>query len=218
MPFNDPPIVEAMQTVADLWAEPDMVYADGGTIAATPFQANAQPLLDGDCMMHRQASFFASFFPEGTEYGTGDGQVSTFYFPSADAETHPVLVAGTIPAAFRDAPEVWAVMQYLGSPEYADARQTAQSALAGGVVLSGFLSANLNADQSLYTDLEQQFLEVLRTGIPGRLRRLRPDADRGRPGHVLVRVDVAGERRRGRPDGGRQHRGLLADELTAAGR
>ena len=51
--------------------------------------------------------------------------MSTFYFPSADTTTHPVLVAGTIPAAFRDAPEVWAVMQYLGSPEYADARQTA---------------------------------------------------------------------------------------------
>jgi len=166
VPFNDPPIVEAMQTVADLWAKPDAVYADGGSIAATAFQANAQPLIDGDCMMHRQASFFASFFPEGTTYGDGDGQVSTFYFPSADTETKPVLVAGTVAGAFRDAPEVWAVMQYFGSPEYANARQTAQSALAGGEGLSGFLSANLNADQSLYTPLEQQFLEVLATGSP----------------------------------------------------
>ena len=117
-------------------------------------------------MMHRQANFIASYFPEGTQYGEGDGEVSTFYFPSVDTETQPVLVAGTIPAAFRDAPEVWAVMQYLGSPEYANARQTAQTALAGGGGVSGFLSANLNADQSLYTDLEQQFLEVLRTGSP----------------------------------------------------
>ncbi len=166
VPFNDPPIVEAMQTVADLWAKPDAVYADGGTIAATPFQANAQPLLDGDCMMHRQASFFASFFPAGTAFGEGDGEVSTFYFPSADAETKPVLVAGTNPAAFRDAPEVWAVMQYFGSPEYANARQSAQTALQGGANASGFLSANLNADQSLYSPLEQQFLEVLNTGSP----------------------------------------------------
>lgn len=166
VPFNDPPIVEAMTTVSDLWAEPGAVYADGGTIAATPFQANATPLVEGDCMMHRQASFFASFFPEGTTYGDGEGQVSTFYFPSADADTQPVLVAGTSAGAFRDAPEVWAVMQYFGSSEYANARQTAQSALAGGEGLSGFLSANLNADQSLYTDLEQQFLEVLRTGSP----------------------------------------------------
>ena len=90
MPFNDPPIVEAMQTVADLWAKPDTVYADGGTIAATPFQANAQPLLDGDCMMHRQANFFASFFPEGTTVRRrATAQVSTFYFPSADTETKP---------------------------------------------------------------------------------------------------------------------------------
>ena len=34
-------------------------------------------------MMHRQANFFASFFPEGTQFGEGDGEVSTFYFPSA---------------------------------------------------------------------------------------------------------------------------------------
>jgi len=166
VPFNDPPIVEAMQTVADLWAKPDAVYADGGTIAATPFQANAQPLLDGDCMMHRQASFFASFFPPGTAYGDADGAVSTFYFPAADPSTQPVLVAGTLPAAFRDAPEVWAVMQYFGSPEYADARQRNQKLLQGGADASGFLSANLNADPSLYSPLEQAFRDVLANASP----------------------------------------------------
>ena len=41
-------------------------------------------------MMHRQASFFASFFPEGTEYGEGEGQViDTFYFPSNEGTTRP---------------------------------------------------------------------------------------------------------------------------------
>ena len=43
-------------------------------------------------MMHRQASFYSAFFPDGTEFGEGPGQVSTFYFP-AD-EGHPVLVGG----------------------------------------------------------------------------------------------------------------------------
>ncbi len=170
-------------------------------------------------MMHRQANFFASFFPEGTQYGDGRRRGVDVLLPvGRHRDASPVLVAGTIPAAFRDAPEVWAVMQYLGSPEYADARQTAQTALAGGGGVSGFLSANLNADQSLYTDLEQQFLEVLRHRLARPAStpptRCRPRSDR----HVLVRVDVAGQRRRGRPDGGRQHRGLLADELTAAGR
>ena len=49
------------------------------------------------------------------------GQVSTFYFPADSG--HPVLVGGISAGAFRDAPEVWKVMQYLGSAEFANARQ-----------------------------------------------------------------------------------------------
>jgi alpha-glucoside transport system substrate-binding protein len=39
IPFNDPQIVESMQTVLDLWSE-DNVFASGGSIAATAFQDN----------------------------------------------------------------------------------------------------------------------------------------------------------------------------------
>ena len=51
-----------MQSVIDLWSD-DNVYASGGSIAATAFQDNGQPLLDGNCLMHRQASFFAGLLP-----------------------------------------------------------------------------------------------------------------------------------------------------------
>ena len=114
--------------------------------------------------MHRQANFFAVVLPRRDEYGEGEGEVSTFYFPAN--EDQPILVAGTNAAAFRDAPEVWAVMQYLGSPEYANARQTAQTALAGGTGGVRLPVGQPQRRQSLYTDLEQQFLEVLRTGSP----------------------------------------------------
>ncbi|MGH9272250.1 MAG: ABC transporter substrate-binding protein [Ilumatobacteraceae bacterium] len=170
VPFDDQPVVDAMAQVADLWAQDGAVSASGGSIVATPFGDNAQGLVDGQCMMHRQANFFASFFPEGTAYGDGEGEIDTFYFPSNEGE--PILVAGTSAAAFRDAPEVWAVMQYYGSPEYADARQEAQLVRKGGDpadpgnLSSGYLSANENADPALYSTLDQGFLEVLATGDP----------------------------------------------------
>ena len=79
-------------------------------------------------------------------------------------------MAGTAAASFRDAPEVWAVIDYYGSPEYANNRQAAQlarlGAEPGGDIVSGFLSANENADPELYSPLEQGFLEVLETGDP----------------------------------------------------
>ena len=167
VPFNDPAVVAAFKEVSDLWAKPKAVYAAGGSIAATPFGDNAQALVDGKCMMHRQANFFASFFPEGTKFGDAEGAIDTFYFPSDEGQ--PVLVAGTSAAAFRDAPEVWAVMNYYASSDYANNRQAAQLKRKGqtaGQDISGFLSAAKGADAANYSPLEKGFLDVLATGDP----------------------------------------------------
>ncbi|WP_420622709.1 ABC transporter substrate-binding protein [Candidatus Poriferisodalis sp.] len=165
--FADPRIVGVAETVLELWNAPGAVYAAGGSIAATPFGDNGEPLVAGDCAMHRQASFFASFLPEGTSIGPGQ-DVDVFYFPAVAAKgNRPVLTAGTYVSAFRDAPEVWAVMEFFGSAEYANARQAAQSARKGGGQ-SGFLSANLDQDLGLYNDLEQSFVSILQTASPAR--------------------------------------------------
>ncbi len=160
--FSDERVVEIFDTIRDLWSIDGAVFSSGGTITGTAFQDNGQPLVDGDCLMHRQASFFSAFMPEGTPFADGsEGAVDVFYFPSI-GDTRPVLGAGTLAAAFHDRPEVWAVMEYLGSPEFANARQAAQAEFNGG--LSGFLSAVQGADTSLYTPLEQSMLDVLATG------------------------------------------------------
>jgi alpha-glucoside transport system substrate-binding protein len=166
VPFTDQPIVDAFNEVAGpdgMWTKKGAVFSSGGSIAATAFGDNADPLVEGKCMMHRQANFFAAFFPDGTKFGTGPGEVSTFYFP-AD-EGHPVLVGGQASAAFRDAPEVWKVMEYIGSPEFANARQAAQSKRTGGGN-SGFLTGNKNADPTKWNEIEQGFLETLKTANP----------------------------------------------------
>jgi alpha-glucoside transport system substrate-binding protein len=165
IPFNSPEVVEAMQQVVDFWNTEGMVFAAGGSIAATAMGENGDPLVAGDCMMHRQANFYAAFITNaGAAFGDGEGEVNTFYFPGN--EGRPTLVGGINVAAFRDAPEVWAVMQYLGSPEFANARQVAQSEINAEVGVSGFLTANLNADPSLFNELEQGQLEILQSGDP----------------------------------------------------
>lgn len=159
--FEDPAIVEAMQTVVDLWSD-ENVYSAGGSIAATAFQDNAQPLLDGDCFMHRQASFFSGMFPEGTAFADGsEGAVDVFYFPDINGD-RPVLTAGTFAAAFDDEPATMAVLEYMATADYAEKRQAAQTAFLDGG-LSGFLSAAQGQDPSVYQPLEQGFLEILNT-------------------------------------------------------
>lgn len=161
IPFNDPRIVATMQTVLDLWTE-DNVFANGGSIAATSFQDNGQPLVDGDCYMHRQASFFSSNLPDGTRFADGsEGAVDVFYFPDINGD-RPVLGAGTLAAAFNANPATHALLAYMSTPDYAVARQRAQAAnRGGGTALSGFLSAAKGQDLSAYQPLEQSFLEIL---------------------------------------------------------
>jgi alpha-glucoside transport system substrate-binding protein len=165
--FSDPAVVAVAQTILDIWNTPGNTYAAGGSISATAHSADhGDPLVAGTCAMVRQASFFAAFLPEGTDVGPG-GQVDTFYFPAADASSSPVLTAGNAAAAFRDAPEVWAVMEYLGSSRYAEERQKAQREIKGGDA-SGFLTANLEVDLSLWNELEGGFIEILANANPAR--------------------------------------------------
>ena len=163
--FSSPELTNAFQIIIDEWNKPGAVFAAGGSIATTAFQANGEPLVNGDCFMHRQASFFASFFPEGTPVADGsEDAVDVFFFPGNGTD-RPVLGGGTFVGAFNDRPEVWQVMEYFASPEYANARQTAQQALLQGdsedLVLSGFVTANTGADPSLWNPLESNFVTIL---------------------------------------------------------
>ena len=165
--FSDPAVVGVAETILDIWNTPGNTYAAGGSISATAHSAdNGPPLADGTCAMVRQASFFAAFLPEGTPVGP-DGQVDTFYFPNVDTNSAPTLTAGNSAAAFRDAPEVWAVMEYEGSSRYAEERQTAQREIKGGDA-SGFLTSNLGVDLSLWNELEGGFIETLANANPAR--------------------------------------------------
>jgi alpha-glucoside transport system substrate-binding protein len=170
--FSDPRIVAVAEEILSVWNTPGMVYAAGGTIAATPFQGNASPLINGDCAMHRQAQFFASFFVDAGGTIGPDGDVGVAYFPAGGDGRSPVLTAGNSVAAFRDAPEVWALMSWLTDAEGQEARQRAQAARAaaasGEGAASGFMSSNINLDPSVFNPVEQTWYETLANASPAR--------------------------------------------------
>ena len=53
---------------------------DVKSIASTTFQDAGLPILDGTCSLHRQASFYAANFPQGTKVAE-DGDIFAFYLP-----------------------------------------------------------------------------------------------------------------------------------------
>ncbi|MEV7280562.1 extracellular solute-binding protein [Streptomyces sp. NPDC093111] len=124
IPFDDPRVIKAMDTVGSILKNDR--YANGGfgparSMASISFQEAGTPILSGDCAMHRQASFYAGMWPKGTEIGP-DKDVYAFLLPGADPASRPVLGGGVFTAAFADRPEVRAFQEYLASADFANAR------------------------------------------------------------------------------------------------
>lgn len=124
IPFDDPRVIQAMDTVGSVLKNDR--YANGGfgparSMASITYQEAGLPVLAGDCAMHRQASFYAEQWPEGTEIGPG-GDVDVFVLPGTDTASQPVLGGGVFAAAFADRPETRAFQAYLASADFAVTR------------------------------------------------------------------------------------------------
>ena len=122
------------------------------TIATTTFQDGGQPILKNKCYMHRQASFYAANWPEGTKVAE-NGDVWAFYLPG-DGQSKPVLGGGEFVMSFRDAPEVNAFLTYLSSADWANEKAKVTS--------GGWVSANKGLDiKNLKSPIDQQSAEIL---------------------------------------------------------
>ncbi len=69
IPFDDPQVVEVGNFWFDIWSNSDYVFGGLQNIANTTFQDAGLPVLEGQCLLHRQANFYAAQWPEGTQVG-----------------------------------------------------------------------------------------------------------------------------------------------------
>jgi alpha-glucoside transport system substrate-binding protein len=119
IPFNDPKVMAVAEAVEAIVKNPDYIGGDSAVkaIAATKFQEGGFPILEGNCFMHKQASFYSTIWPEGTTIGP-DGQVDTFYFPTKEGDPKYMLGGGDLLGAGTDKPETFDVLAYTGSADY----------------------------------------------------------------------------------------------------
>lgn len=155
IPFNDPQIVEAFDSVGDIIKNPD--YVNGGlgdvsSVISHAFQTAGHPILEGECSLHHQATFYEGLFPEGTTVGP-DGDVYAFLLPSVEADGEKAVTgAGEFPVAFSEGEEIDAVRTYLSSDTWANIR----------VKLGGTISANNGLDpENASSDILKLGVEIL---------------------------------------------------------
>ncbi|HEX8347912.1 MAG TPA: ABC transporter substrate-binding protein [Actinoplanes sp.] len=122
-------------------------YVNGGlgdvkSIANTTFQDAGLPILDGQCSLHRQASFYAANWPKDTKVAE-DGDVFAFYLPGKTATDKPLLGGGEFNVAFADRPEVKAFQVYLSSDTWANIKAKGSQ---------GWVTANKGADPNNFSN------------------------------------------------------------------
>ncbi|WP_196837222.1 ABC transporter substrate-binding protein [Zhihengliuella flava] len=155
IPFDDPQIVEALGRVGDLIKNDEYVnggWGDVSTITGTDFGDAGMPVLDGECAMHHQASFYAGFWPEETEIAE-DGDVYAFITPGVDEGANAVTGGGELVGAFNESEAITAVQTFLSSSEWANLR----------VSLGGVISANNGVDPANAESSGQLLVDAIGT-------------------------------------------------------
>lgn len=117
--FNDAKVKAVAEKVKSIALNPEYIGGEDAVkaIATTKFQDGGLPILDGNCYMHRQASFYSALWGEGVTVGE-DGDVNVFYLPSPAGGPKYMLGAGDVLGAGSDKPETMDVIRYSGSVDY----------------------------------------------------------------------------------------------------
>jgi len=113
MPFDDPRVVNAIETFGLFVRNEDYVSGGSAAAATTDFRDSPAGLFSfpPECYMHRQASFIPTFFPE-------DADSDFFYFPAFESEDlgSPVLGAGTMFSITDDSDAARVFIEWLQTP------------------------------------------------------------------------------------------------------
>ena len=179
-PFTDADIEAAFDSVGKILLDPTYVNAGFGdvkSINSTAFGDVAAKIADGSCALTHQASFLtANLLTVQTADGATpeiapDGDVYAFVLPGVNEGDQAVEGGGEFVTAFSDDENTQKVLEYMSTPEFADAR----------VKLGGAISANTGADPSLASS---QFLTEAMTLLQDPATTFRFDASDLMPASV----------------------------------
>ena len=156
IPFDAPEVQSALDRVGAIIKNEEFVNGGFGgvqSIVTTPFQDAGLPILDQQCGLHRQASFYSNNWPEGTNIAE-DGDVYAFYLPTiGGGDERPVLGGAEFVTAFNDEASTQAVQTYMTSPDFNNRRAQEGS----------FISSNSGLDIANVSDpIQQLSLETIR--------------------------------------------------------
>ncbi len=139
IPFDDERVVSAIEVFGSFARNEEFTGMTPAEVVANDFRDAPDGLFEipPQCLMHRQASFIPTFFPEDAEF-------DFFYFPPFEAEDlgSPVLGAGTAWSITQDSEAARGMIEWLKTPISHEL----------WMAQSGFLTPHTGVDTELYGD------------------------------------------------------------------
>jgi alpha-glucoside transport system substrate-binding protein len=156
VPFNSDEVKSAFNTLGEVLFADGYVLGGPSEVPAIDFRDAPDPMFNDppSCMLHRQASFIANFFPEGVVSGV---DADFFTFPTIDGNGG-AMGGGELAMVFNDRPEVRQFIADYAGPTYQCVQASTEapgSDLGGhGVLTEGNpverISANANTPNDCY--------------------------------------------------------------------
>ncbi|WP_084038907.1 ABC transporter substrate-binding protein [Demequina sp. NBRC 110053] len=153
--FSSPEITEAFESFGAIATNPDYInggLGDAASIVDTAFQEAGLQILDGNCSLHHQASFYEAQWGEDVTVAE-DGDIWAFLTPNVNADDPAAVTGGgEFVAAFNEEDATQALQAYLSSDTWANNR----------VSIGGVISANKGLDPAnAGSDLGRESIEIL---------------------------------------------------------
>ena len=153
--FTSPEITESFETFGAIATDPAFInggLGDAASIVETSFQESGLQILEGNCSLHHQASFYEAQWPEGTTVAE-DGDIWAFLTPNVNADDPAAVTGGgEFVAAFNEEEPTQALQAFLSSDTWANER----------VSIGGVISANKGLDPAnASSPIGQASIEIL---------------------------------------------------------
>ncbi len=142
IPWTDPSVITALETLAEIWTADNVVGGNSGAqqvLFPDSVEAVFSDAPEGAIVY--EGDFVASVIGESTNSVVGE-DANFFPFPSIDGSPESVVGGGDIAVALSDSEATQALLQYLATPEAAEI----------WAELGGYVSPNENVDTSVYPD------------------------------------------------------------------
>ncbi|MEU3018953.1 MULTISPECIES: ABC transporter substrate-binding protein [unclassified Nocardiopsis] len=143
IPWTDPSVEVALETLAEVWGQEQLMLGGSGGSLQTDFPTSVVNVYsdDPDAAMVVGADFIGGVVTASTNAAVGD-TAQVFPFPSIAGEGDAVVVAGDAAVAMNDSEATMELLRFLASEE----------AAAEWASIGGFISPNKNLTADDYAD------------------------------------------------------------------